>query len=170
MLELTLRCDDDTLITALAALAELRPFALTAPTAVHAVNDPTADRFQAADGIVTDTHTGLQWSQEDTTAKAVPWAAAEAACRALRLGGHDDWRLPTRTELLTLVDDTRHEPAIDTEAFPACKSEWYWTGTPYAPSPAAFAWLVCFGSGSASGFHRDGYNRVRAVRGPARQF
>jgi hypothetical protein len=122
------------------------------------------------DGIVRDTTTGLEWSHDDVAAIAVPWANADAACRDLRLGGHDDWRLPTRTELFALVDETRVQPAIDIEAFPNCKSSWYWTGTPHAASPAACAWFVGFGSGLAGSGDRGNYLRVRAVRGPSRQF
>ena len=41
-----------------------------------------------------------------------------AYCACLQLAGHDDWRLPTRIELVSLVDFTRSSPAIDVQAFP----------------------------------------------------
>lgn len=119
------------------------------------------------EGIVVDETTGLMWSQDDVRPKKCTHEAAAAACKDLRLGGFDDWRLPTRVELLTLVDDTRHDPAIDTERFPSCKSAWYWTSTPLASS-SGFAWLVDFGSGDAGGDHRDSsYGLARAVRSVA---
>jgi retron-type reverse transcriptase len=36
-------------------------------------------------------------------------------------------------------------------------------------SPAAYAWIVSFNNGNANNNHRDNNNRVRAVRGPARE-
>lgn len=120
------------------------------------------------DGTVTDTTTGLMWTKHDVGEDRMVHAAAESACKVLELGGHKDWRLPTRAELLTLVDDTRHDPAIDVSAFPSCKSNYYWTGTPAAWN-AACAWVVYFSYGSAYDDDRDDTAFVRAVRVPAGQ-
>lgn len=132
-------------------------------------NESSSARFTPRDGVVHDAMTGLEWSQEDVTSEPVHWEKADAACRDLRLGGHSDWRLPTRTELLTLVDDTRHSPAINVDAFPSCKSAWYWPATPYNPLPSVFAWGVDFYDGLADVDLRGRSGRVRAVRCPARQ-
>jgi hypothetical protein len=122
-----------------------------------------AVRFErSTDGIVIDHETGLEWSAA-TIGDRMNWAEAEKAAAAVRLGGHDDWRLPTRHELLSIVDDTRHEPAIDTSVF-ECASAWYWTATPWAPSPAGGAWIVDFGGGDSGGNARYLHARVRAVR------
>lgn len=90
-------------------------------------------------------------------------AEAQKACAALRTGGYSDWRLPTMRELLTLVDYSRHDPAIDTELFPNCKSDWYWTSTPYAPD-SGYAWFVSFDDGCSNFVRRDHDHCVRAVR------
>jgi hypothetical protein len=120
--------------------------------------------FEIRDDVVIDLARGLMWSRADVVPKGCNHATAEKACRELRLHGFDDWRLPTRAELLTLVDDTRHEPAIDTAAFPSCKSNWYWTSTPCAWSSGC-AWFVSFGYGYASLAPRgNGYAHARAVR------
>jgi hypothetical protein len=111
--------------------------------------------------IVRDSVTGLEW-QAVAFDKKMTWKEAEKACRDLRLGGHSDWRLPTRVELLTLVDDTRFNPAIDTDAFPNTPSDWFWTSTPYAPNPTDYAWVVDFGGGGSLNVNRGSYNRVRA--------
>jgi len=116
---------------------------------------------------VVDTATGLEW-QAVPFAESMKHADAVKACAELRLGGHDDWRLPTRAELLTLVDDTRCSPAIDADAFPDTPSTWFWTSTPYAGDDS-YAWVVYFDGGYSDVYYRDGYLRVRAVRGPARQ-
>ena len=116
---------------------------------------------------VVDTTTGLEW-QAIPFADSMKHADAVQACAELRLGGHDDWRLPTRTELLTLVDDTRCSPAIDTDAFPNTPNTWFWTSTAYA-GDKDYAWVVGFDAGRSSFSDRGSSGRVRAVRGPARQ-
>ncbi len=116
---------------------------------------------------VLDTSTGLEW-QAIPFAESMKHADAVQACAELRLGGHDDWRLPTRAELLSLVDDTSYSPAIDTDAFPDAPSAWFWTSTPYARDDS-YAWIVHFGLGNSNIRGRDNGSRVRAVRGPARQ-
>lgn len=93
---------------------------------------------------------------------------AVEACKKFDLLGFNDWRCPERAELLLLVDDTKHDPAINTDAFPGTKSDWYWTNTAYAGSPSDGAWLVSFGGGDSSVDYRDNFNGfVRAVRSVA---
>jgi hypothetical protein len=67
-------------------------------------------------GTVTDEATGLMWQQE--TPKAMTYFNADTYCGDLTLGGYTDWRLPTITELQTLVDHSRCLPAINTKLFP----------------------------------------------------
>ena len=108
----------------------------------------------------------LMWAQA-TSADRLTFKDAEAYCKALRTGGHDDWRLPTIQELLSLVDYTHHDPAIDTAAFPDTKSSWYWSSSPGASAPAVFAWIVSFYNGSADCHGRANTAFVRAVRSVA---
>ena len=116
------------------------------------------------DGTVIDHTTGLMWTIDDIADDRMNWNDADAAAKAVTLGGFNDWRLPTRQELLTLVDDTRFGPAIDTAAFPRCKSAWYWTSTSWAGSPASAAWVVYFGHGYSAVINRNHDARVRACR------
>lgn len=143
---------------------------ITPPLADNACAPEAPARFTVLPGgIVRDNATGLEWTQDDVTETGVTHADAEMAVAACRIGGHDDWRLPTRLELFALVDETRYRPAIDTDAFPSCKNDWYWTSTPHAASPSEFAWVVNFSYGYADSGHRGAPLRVRAVRASSRQ-
>ena len=123
----------------------------------------------AADHVaVLDHSTGLMWSVEslgDPGAEddGISQEACAQRCAELRLLGHDDWRLPTRAELVALIDDTRHEPAIDTDFFPRVKPRWHWTSTPAAWSSAS-AWYVSFYGGSVLSLRRDYDGFALAVR------
>jgi hypothetical protein len=61
----------------------------------------TAGRWAKAD-FWTDPDSGLTW-QVVATRAPTDQQAALAYCRNLRLGRHDDWRLPTTRELRTLI-------------------------------------------------------------------
>jgi hypothetical protein len=120
--------------------------------------DPRTDHV-----AVIDHATGLMWAVESMgdpkdADDGISQAECEKGCTELRLLGHGDWRLPTRAELAALVDDTRHEPAINTALFPRVKPRWHWTSTPAAWS-ASSAWLVHFYSGYVHHDHRyyDGF-------------
>ena len=111
---------------------------------------------------VLDTTRGLMFttveSEEMTHAQAVQYVAT------LDVAGFKDWRLPTVEELFLLADRSRSSPAIDTTFFPDCKSDWYWTGSLYAPSPGDYAWGVGFSSGDAFWGNQLNVGFVRAVR------
>ncbi|UYK82278.1 DUF1566 domain-containing protein [Xanthomonas sacchari] len=112
---------------------------------------------------VIDNTTGLMWSARscgdpENEDDGISQEHCIERCKQLALLGHKDWRLPTRAELVGLIDDTRHEPAIDTDAFPGVKPQWHWTSTPAAWSSAS-AWCVNFDSGLVVSAHRryDGF-------------
>ncbi|MDR7119721.1 DUF1566 domain-containing protein [Rheinheimera soli] len=109
---------------------------------------------------VTDTLTGLVWSQ-NTVASDVTFEDAVKAVAELGEG----WRLPTVDELQTIVDRTKYDPAIDTDAFPDTESDWYWTSTPWARRPESARWVVHFYNGNVNSDVIYGEACVRAVRG-----
>jgi hypothetical protein len=62
---------------------------------------PVVFRFLSSpEGIILDTKTGLHWAID--SGKTVTWQQAGQYAKMLRLGGFDDWRLPTRVELESL--------------------------------------------------------------------
>ena len=111
---------------------------------------------------VLDAKQGLMFTVAESKEMEQPEAVEYV--KTLKVGMFSDWRLPSVEELFLLADRSRHSPAIDTEYFPACKSDWYWTGTLYAPSPGVYAWYVYFSGGDAFWVDRDGFGFVRACR------
>ncbi len=75
------------------------------------------------DGTVSDLVTGLVWARAPSAPMA--FADLEAFAHASRLGGHDDWRVPTIRELYSLIDyrggyagdPGASRPYIDTSVF-----------------------------------------------------
>lgn len=121
-----------------------------------------ADLADNGDGTVTLAASGLMWTRDANLAGGAktPQEAAEflKAMNAEKTFGHDDWRLPTRDELLGLVDPSERRPALPRGHPFTNVVGWYqtsngtWgvdlpTGVPYAPSGRAkgrvgFIWPV----------------------------
>jgi len=113
-------------------------------------------RYQAqSDGSVFDAYTGLTWQQTPST-HVYTFDGAPAGCAS-------PWRLPSPTELQTIVDDTRYDPAIDLDAFPGGTSDGFWTGLAVAGSTNT-AWYVSFKTGGSDTTSTTALLRVRCVR------
>ncbi len=95
-------------------------------------------RFLAkGDGTVIDQTNDLVWQAADDS-QPRSWADAAAYCRNLTLNNKSSWRLPTKEELNSIVDQER-KPAIDTKYF-KINGLRYWTSTVYDDNPS----LKCF--------------------------
>jgi len=68
--------------------------------------------------IVTDTQTGLMWQDDlDVVTKQVRWGQAIEYCQNLELGDYKDWRLPTITELASIVNYRQESDFVLHDAF-----------------------------------------------------
>lgn len=126
---------------------------------------PGAASYAVRADTVCDRITLLEWERFPKE-ELRTWSEAAAYCDSLLLGGVSDWRLPTRIELLTIVDYARKEPSIDPVAFPDTPSANFWTATPMSnqfQSPNAYR--VTFDFGHAWPFTKTDPAHVRCVRG-----
>lgn len=124
--------------------------------------------------VVNDLGTGLVWKQCSEglsgqgclagSAVTIDWGSALRLAEAATHAGFDDWRLPNRDELKSVIETACYSPSVNSNAFPNTVSGGYWSSTTYAQSTIN-AWSV--------GFARGNYNfqdkivplRVRLVRG-----
>lgn len=125
---------------------------------------PNEERYgTATPGVVVDEITGVVWQRDLAASAGLSWPDADQHCKDLTLVGHDDWRLPTRLELVSIVDVAAFDPAIDGTAFPQTPSLGFWSGSLHADQPET-AWLVYFKEGYTS-FNQFAYlSQARCVR------
>jgi hypothetical protein len=76
-----------------------------------------ADYQENGDGTVLDKVTGLTWEQRPPGGSHT-FDEAISYCEGLSLGGFDDWRLPTRIEMMSIMDFTSGGTKVDSTAFP----------------------------------------------------
>jgi hypothetical protein len=79
------------------------------------------------------------------------------------LCGGNDWRLPSRKELVSIVDNGRFNPAIDLNYFPNTSIVGYWSASPYADQKNQ-AWQVIYRFGEVYPGDKNKGNPVRLVR------
>ncbi len=117
------------------------------------------------DGLtVTDAGTGLMWEKATgNSGTSLTWENAIQYCESLDLAGYTDWRLPTVSELQTLVDYSLYNPSIDTNYFNDILSSAYWSGSTYAGG-TYYAWVVSFYNGLVGHNGKTGNVYVRCVR------
>jgi len=122
-----------------------------------------------ADGdVVKDSDTGLMWQKVAET--GMDWEEALAYCEAISIEEYNDWRLPTRKELLSIIDYAKNGDAVTADAFGDTQAAKYWSSTNYSSSdPAIFSWYAWYldtADGSLDSEKKwEATLSVRAVRG-----
>ena len=144
---------------------------------LFAMQVEAAQLLDNGNGTVTDNNTRLMWQKCSAgqnsdrtcsgTASENNWLqATENVCTALRTGGHSDWRLPSKDELVTIVDQSAPQPGptIKTSYFPNTIKAGYWSSTADASKPGG-AWLVDFVKGYViPAVNKKNHWYVRCVR------
>ncbi len=123
----------------------------------------TIDDSYSGQKTVIDNNTDLEWAQLVPTSKYTR-TAAKKYCDDSDYGGHEDWRLPTPKELLTIVDNGKVAPAVDPSFFPNHSNDRFWTSMLYAEDSGK-AWFIDFGSGYAEKIETSKSYYVSCVRG-----
>jgi hypothetical protein len=143
-------------------------------------SEPSSHFVDNGDGTVTDTFTGLTWKQ--TTAGTMNWETALVYCEGLILNNdgqwtndvpngtgtkYDDWRLPNRNELHSIVDHQKEHPAINTVYFPDIESDYlYYSSTTFLWVGGNTSWGILFSIGAVQGASKsETHYYVLAVRG-----
>jgi hypothetical protein len=142
------------------------------------------------DGTITDNKTGLMWEvlsndnllgslhDKDTVYTwGNAFAVKIAGLNGTSFAGHNDWRLPNRRELESLLNLGVFTPAAYIDLATACAAGCtvatcsctqpteYWTSTTYEPSKP-LAWVINFNNGDVAAQDKNATsNAVRAVRG-----
>ena len=114
------------------------------------------------DGTLTDNLTGLVWLKNTNCFEMMDWESAKLAVNNLKDGdcGPDPtliltdgssagaWRLPTMSELCTLIDFSRREPALPSgHVFSEFPPGYHWSATTL-DYHSGMAWIVYFESGT----------------------
>ncbi len=123
---------------------------------------PASGDYAVTAGTVLDERTRLVWQRQSSSATTRD--GARAACEALVLEGADDWRLPTRIELLSLVSYGRSPPTVNVVAFPSASGGVFWSTTPDPRTPDE-GWGVDFDRAESALDAIATAHRVRCVRG-----
>ncbi|MBF0627759.1 MAG: DUF1566 domain-containing protein [Magnetococcales bacterium] len=118
-----------------------------------------APRFlDLGNGTVRDQLTGLVWIKHPDCFQAQNWFQAMDSVINLNSGligctdyirsSHQDWRLPNRKELLSLIDFSRSGPALPAgHPFSTNRSDdYYWSSTTYR-SDTVYAWVIDLSTG-----------------------
>ncbi|ETR70122.1 MAG: hypothetical protein OMM_03465 [Candidatus Magnetoglobus multicellularis str. Araruama] len=116
-----------------------------------------------SDETVTDVNTGLMWQKTSFDLK-MNWQMALSNCESLSFAGYNDWRLPTKEELRSIVDYDNYNPAINRQIFPDTLSAFYWSSTSDADH-AGRAWGVDFHYSYDNLYGKGSSCYDRAVRG-----
>jgi hypothetical protein len=107
---------------------------------------PNEVSYEVADELVTDAVTGLVW-ERSAPVERTTWADAKARCHALTLGGRDDFRLPGRIELVTILDF--NQVPVAASVFDDAASDYHFTSSPAALVEGS-AYSVYFGAGETA--------------------
>ncbi len=114
--------------------------------------------------LILDTKTNLMWQDDNyATIYNRTWNDAIDYCEELDKANFTDWRLPNINELNSITDDSKYDPALDSN-FQLSTSTKYWSSTTYIDSDKDNAWYVDFNTSISSTAIKIGEYKTRCVR------
>lgn len=128
---------------------------------------PNPSRYDLSNpDVVLDLVTDLMW-QRTARPEEVSYGEEDVPkrCSGLRLGGHEDWRLPRLIELVSLIDYASEAPPAGMKVTPELTdtgSAAFWSSTPGEFPPGL--WLVIMTSGTLDSASTFAKARTRCVR------
>jgi len=124
--------------------------------------------------MVKDENTGLIWevkSNEENdinnSERKYNWEEAKEYVKNLndiKYCGRDDWRLPNKDELRSIINYELDSSAVDSFYFPNITGDFYWTNNIYKMQ-SYFAWGISLGIGSATALSQHIKKHTIAVSG-----
>ncbi len=135
------------------------------PNSPNASLPNSANYTDMGDGTIRDNVTCLIWQKDPSYLTAYTWADAKLKCTNNPLLGGTGWRLPTRIELISIVDYSRVGPAAVVSVFPSTQlNPPYWTASPSGGEPKS-AYMIGFNQGTLSYADQSTMYFARCVRG-----
>ena len=131
------------------------------------------------DGTVSDRRAAISWMR---CAVGQTWAHARCTGKAARLTRvdasvemeafnrsgqhfHDDWRVPSLTELAHITAQTCEPPRTDTRLFPDTPADYFWTATARRTGGVELDhYVLSFGTDGLKSSPRDAIHHLRLVR------
>ena len=113
---------------------------------------------------VLDKETGLVWEKTPSiTGKS--WVDARHHCtNDTATGTRKGWRLPSISELASVIDPSLPAPFVPASIFTGVQSALYWSATTFAENPTD-AWYVYFYNGNVSNASKTNTFHAWCVRG-----
>ena len=116
---------------------------------------------ESEEKVVVDSTTGLMW-QKNYDSGTYNWQAALKHCEDLQYAGYDDWRLPDKNELASLLN--LDKSAAPYSNFPDMPKNRFWSSSTRVDSKPENAWVIMFAEGYVSGVEKTVSYSVRCVR------
>jgi ribosomal protein L40E len=125
-------------------------------------SNKVAENAQNLEDIVIDKDRKLMWQDDADSKKMIlTWKEADEHCDNLFLGDNTGWRIPSKSELNSLIDSNNF-PAIK-KSFRNVSPTFYWANP--IKSGSSFAWHIFFGKGGGIDYEdMQNLNSVRCVR------
>jgi hypothetical protein len=96
-------------------------------------------------------------------AESMTWSNAVTMANQLNYLTFNDWRLPNKNELNSIIETSCTQPSINLNIFPGTISNKYWSSSPY-DDESKHIWIVDFKNGSIFPSSATNTATVRLVR------